>query len=69
MQKQCPQCGATFTCEPQGHCWCSELPRLPLPPDLRSTSCLCRKCLLEKIKAAEASRPTGHQSHPTDPSS
>jgi len=61
MQKQCPQCGASFTCDPQGHCWCAELPHLPLPPDWQATSCLCRACLLEKIKAAEATRSRGSQ--------
>jgi len=62
MQKQCPQCGVSFICEPEGHCWCGELPHLPLPADLQATSCLCRACLLEKIKAAEAARSCGSQS-------
>jgi len=55
MQKNCAQCGSAMTCQPEGGCWCAELPHIPLPPDLESTGCLCRACLTEKIKAAEAS--------------
>jgi hypothetical protein len=44
-----------MSCHPEGGCWCADLPHLPLPPNLESTGCLCRACLLEKIKAAEAS--------------
>ncbi|MGB2664706.1 MAG: hypothetical protein WAK48_11925 [Candidatus Acidiferrum sp.] len=43
-----------MTCQPEGGCWCFELPHLPMPPDAQTAGCLCRTCLLEKIKAAEA---------------
>jgi len=62
MQKLCAKCRSPFDCHPEGNCWCAELPHLPLPPDLNSAGCLCRACLLEKTKAAEASRSSGSQS-------
>jgi hypothetical protein len=62
MQKLCAKCGAAMTCHPEGGCWCADLPRLPLPPNLESAGCLCRACLLEKIKAAEATGSSGSQS-------
>ncbi len=48
-----------MTCQPEGGCWCAELPHIPMPPDWQSTGCLCRACLMEKIKAAEAERSSG----------
>jgi hypothetical protein len=59
MQKLCAKCGAAMTCQPEGGCWCADLPHVPLPANLESTGCLCRTCLLEKIKAAEASLLSG----------
>jgi hypothetical protein len=55
MQKLCAKCNAPMTCQPEGGCWCAELPPIPLPANFPSTGCLCRACLLEKIKAAGAS--------------
>lgn len=38
---QCPHCGQTFRCEPQGNCWCKQLPAaLPVPSDAAAV-CLC----------------------------
>jgi hypothetical protein len=65
MQKLCAKCGAAMTCQPEGGCWCAELPPIPLPPNLKSTGCLCRICLLEKIKAAEASLLSGSTENKT----
>jgi len=44
-----------MTCQPEGGCWCAELPHFPMPANAQTTGCLCRACLLEKIKAAGAS--------------
>ena len=38
-----------MTCKPEGGCWCAELPRVPMPTN--AEACLCRNCLLAKIKA------------------
>jgi hypothetical protein len=43
-----------MTCQPEGDCWCAELPPVaPMPAD--SKGCLCRKCLLAKIEALQNS--------------
>ena len=40
----CSRCGAEFTCNLAGPCWCVEEPaRLPMPAD--GGDCLCRDCL------------------------
>jgi hypothetical protein len=49
VEKRCAQCGAAMTCQPQGGCWCAELPHIPMPAD--GEGCLCRNCLLAKIEA------------------
>src|SRR6266567_4311200 len=49
METRCAHCGAAMTCQPEGGCWCAELPKVPMPPD--ATGCLCRDCLLGKIEA------------------
>jgi hypothetical protein len=49
MEKRCAQCGAAMTCQPEGGCWCAELPHVPMPAD--AEGCLCRNCLLAKIEA------------------
>jgi ribosomal protein S14 len=45
----CARCGAEFTCNLHGPCWCSEeTVRLPLPTPTGPTGfddCLCRDCL------------------------
>jgi hypothetical protein len=57
----CSQCNAPMTCQPEGGCWCAELPHvIPMPTaDAQPGGCLCRACLLEKIKAAGASSASG----------
>ncbi|WP_424628006.1 cysteine-rich CWC family protein [Bradyrhizobium sp. SYSU BS000235] len=46
----CARCGAAFTCDLSGHCWCAdETAKLPMPT--RGEDCLCRECL-----RAEAAR-------------
>ncbi|RIK97258.1 MAG: hypothetical protein DCC74_08090 [Proteobacteria bacterium] len=40
----CPRCGARFTCDLSGQCWCAgETARLPLPKP--GEDCLCPACL------------------------
>ncbi len=45
-----------MTCQPEGGCWCAELPRVPMPAD--AMGCLCRDCLLAKIAALQKSGKT-----------
>ncbi|ALQ09276.1 hypothetical protein EU508_11230 [Pseudoalteromonas fuliginea] len=49
-QLNCTQCHSTLTCNVDdiSACWCNELPAI-LPLDITATSCLCRKCTLNKI--------------------
>jgi hypothetical protein len=51
VETRCAQCGAAMTCQPEGGCWCSELPKIPMPAD--AEGCLCRNCLLAKIEALQ----------------
>jgi len=51
VQTKCPQCGAAMTCQPEGGCWCAELPRIPMPTDAKG--CLCPNCLRAKIAALQ----------------
>jgi hypothetical protein len=53
-----------MTCQKKPGCWCADLPHvIPMPAaDAQSAGCLCRTCLLEKIKAAGDSS-TGGVSH------
>ncbi|HXN88372.1 MAG TPA: cysteine-rich CWC family protein [Methylocella sp.] len=47
----CAGCGAEFSCNPAGPCWCmEETTRLPMPVD--GEDCLCRDCL-RKMAAAK----------------
>jgi len=42
---RCTKCGAEFSCDPAGACWCKdETYRLPMPAN-KAESCLCPKCL------------------------
>ncbi|HWW48912.1 MAG TPA: cysteine-rich CWC family protein [Xanthobacteraceae bacterium] len=42
----CARCGAAFTCDLSGRCWCDdESVRLPLPAATDNEDCLCRNCL------------------------
>jgi len=48
----CARCGAAFTCEPAGDCWCKHVEvRLPMP--VEGEACLCAECL----RKAAAARP------------
>jgi hypothetical protein len=49
MEKVCSQCGAKMVCEPEGGCWCAELPHVVAVPGEGGKGCLCRDCLMEKI--------------------
>jgi hypothetical protein len=51
VETRCTQCGAAMTCKPEGGCWCTELPKIPMPAD--AEGCLCRNCLLAKIEALQ----------------
>jgi hypothetical protein len=53
VQTKCPQCGAAMICLPEGGCWCSELPRVPMPAGAKA--CLCSNCLRAKIAALQKS--------------
>ena len=53
VQTKCAQCGAAMTCQPEGGCWCGELPRVPMPIDAKG--CLCPDCLRARI--AELQKP------------
>jgi len=56
VEKRCAQCGAAMTCQPEGGCWCAELPKIPMSAD--ATGCLCRNCLLAKIESLQNSAKT-----------
>ena len=50
----CSSCGAQFTCNPAGPCWCAdETFRLPMPVD--GGDCLCPDCLRQAAGKAGAS--------------
>jgi len=53
METHCAQCGAAMTCQPEGGCWCAELPRVPMPAN--AEGCLCRTCLSAKIESLQIS--------------
>ena len=40
---ECSRCGSPIECNPQGDCWCKELP--PLASADPGTRCLCARCL------------------------
>lgn len=49
-------CGKTFTCDPNGDCWCKGLPILNIPDDMKSDKCLCPDCikaLSDKLKTSK----------------
>jgi hypothetical protein len=51
--KNCPLCGAVFTCGPQSsnqHCWCEELPKVGVVGDA-GQDCLCPNCLAAAMSA------------------
>jgi len=49
VETKCAQCGAAMICQPEGGCWCAQLPRVPLPSE--TEGCLCPDCLRAKISA------------------
>jgi hypothetical protein len=57
VEKLCAQCGAAMTCQPEGACWCAELPQVVSMP-AKAEGCLCRNCLLAKIEALQNSART-----------
>jgi len=61
VETRCSQCNAPMTCQKEAGCWCADLPHvIPMPgADAQDAGCLCRACLLEKIKAAGASSAGG----------
>lgn len=48
-QIKCPECGKTFTCDPDGDCWCKAYPVLKIPEALKGKQCFCR-CVLDKLR-------------------
>lgn len=46
-----------MTCQPEGGCWCAELPHV-IPMTSEAPGCLCRNCLLAKIEALQRSEKT-----------
>ena len=53
MKVRCPVCDTEFTCGsdgPEGACWCSKLPPMPLTGD----RCFCPKCLKKRLEEFEA---------------
>jgi len=50
-QLACTACGARFTCDPQGDCWCAHVDvRLPMPAP--GATCLCSACLTRAAREA-----------------
>jgi len=52
VEKRCAQCGTAMTCQPEGGCWCAELPPV-VPMPTNGEGCLCRNCLLAKIESLQ----------------
>jgi hypothetical protein len=50
----CSRCGAAFSCNPAGDCWCKEEPdRLPMPSaNEKGAACVCPSCF--RALAADA---------------
>lgn len=57
-QMTCPECGETFTCDPDGDCWCKSYPVLNIPDALKSERCLCR-CVLDRLSKEQAGGASG----------
>jgi len=55
METRCSKCGASMICNPQGNCWCMELPHGPMPMASagEEEGCLCRACLERKLHGLE----------------
>jgi hypothetical protein len=49
VETRCARCNAPMTCQPEGNCWCAELPpRLTQP---QPGGCLCRSCLEHDLRS------------------
>jgi hypothetical protein len=48
MTTRCSRCDAPMPCEPQGDCWCRQLPPLPAPD--YSQGCYCESCLRSSLE-------------------
>jgi Leucine-rich repeat (LRR) protein len=48
METFCSQCQAPLSCQPEGGCWCAELPNKMPVPDAKA-GCLCRDCLTAQL--------------------
>jgi hypothetical protein len=44
-----------MSCQPEGGCWCAELPKVLPIPESKSEGCLCRDCLTRKLGLQEIS--------------
>jgi hypothetical protein len=55
METRCSKCGALMSCNPEGDCWCMELPHGPMPVASagEAEGCLCRACLEQKLHELE----------------
>jgi len=49
METRCARCNALMSCEPEGKCWCGDLPPRAAAP--QGECCLCRGCLEHDLKA------------------
>jgi hypothetical protein len=50
----CKTCGAEFSCNPEGVCWCMAQPaKLSVPSPDEGATCLCPSCL-EKLSKCES---------------
>jgi hypothetical protein len=50
MSARCSRCQAPMVCEPQGDCWCKQLPPLPTPD--YAQGCYCESCLKSALEAS-----------------
>lgn len=57
-ETDCPACGTTMICTPEGNCWCMALPaRLAVPKD-GGVHCLCPDCMQRASEALKLSEPS-----------
>ncbi|MDP9337652.1 MAG: hypothetical protein M3P45_02170 [Acidobacteriota bacterium] len=59
METRCARCGATMSCNPEGDCWCKELPLGPMPvlKAGEAEGCLCRECLERQLRGLRVDTP------------
>ena len=55
-QLECPTCGKTFACDPEGDCWCKSYPLVQIPEALKGEQCLC-SCALDKLRQEQKNEP------------